>query len=174
MDPFTIIVSTLTVLELTIKVSEKTVRLLTNGKNLSNELIAVSNDVTDFRLVLVAVEKAAVEERRLMATLNSGLDSPTLAVEGITPAATTAAPDMIQRAHDKLLEICEYVRKLQNIRDAKGLAMVGRIRLLERSRLKTLREELQGMKGNISSYFAVRSRHVEKLSDELKWVTKAD
>lgn len=157
MDPFTILVSTITVVGATIKVSEKVVKLVTNCKHLSDELISVLNDVTDFRLVLTVIEETPVEERRLVA---SGLDSRTLAIEGITPAATTGAPDMIQRAHDKLLEICEYVQKLQNMRDAKGWATVGRIRLLERSRLKTLKEELQEMKRNISSYFAVRSRHV--------------
>ena len=117
---------------------------------------------TDFRLVLNTIENAAVEERRLIAPLNSGLDTHTLAIEGITPAATIAAPDMIQRAHDKLLVIFEYVQKLYDIRDAKGWATVGRIRLLDRSRLKTVREELQEMKQNISSYFAVRSRHVNE------------
>lgn len=107
MDPFTLIASTITVLEVTVKVSDKVVRLIANGKNLSNELIAVSNDVTDFRLVLAAIEEAAVKERGLMASLNSGLGSRALVIEDITPAATAAAPDMIQRAHDKLLEICE-------------------------------------------------------------------
>lgn len=164
MDPFTILVSTITTLDVTIKVSKKVVSLISDGKNLSNELIAVSNDVTDFRLVLTAIEEATVEERRLLASLNSGLGpgARTLAIEDITPAATIAAPNMIQRAHDKLLEICEYVQKLHDIRDAKGWATVGRIRLLDRNRFKMLRGELQEMKQNISSFFAVKNRHVEK------------
>ena len=160
MDPLSILISTITVLDVTIKVSEKVARLLINGKSLSNELISVSNDVTDFRLVLTAVEENAVEERRLMALPGRGLESRTLAIEVTNPAATVAASDMIQRAHDKLLEIAEHVQKLHHIRDAKGWATLGRIRLLEINRLSKLKEELREMKQNISTYFAVKGRHV--------------
>ena len=161
MDPLSILISTITVLEVTIKVSEKVVRLVSHGKNLSNELLSVSNDVTDFQSVLTAVEENAVEERRLMALINADLGRPRiLALEGIAPAATTAAPDMIQRAHDKLLEIGEHVQRLHDIRDAKGWATLGRVKLLETTRLSKLREELRGMKQNISSFFAVKGRHV--------------
>lgn len=160
MDPLSILISTITVLDVTIKVSEKVARLLANGKHLSNELLSVSNDVTDFRLVLTAVEENAVEERRLMALATPALGSRTLSIEDITPAATAAAPDMIQRARDKLLEIDEHVQRLHNIRDAKGWATLGRIRLLETNRLSKLKEEVREMKQNISSYFTVKGRHV--------------
>lgn len=160
MDPLSILISTITVLEVTIKVSEKVVRLVFHGKNLSNELFSVLNDVTDFRSVLTAVEENAVEERRLMALINVDLGPRILALEGIGPAATTAAPDMIQRAHDKLLEIGEHVQRLHGIRDAKGWATLRRVKLLETTRLDRLREELRGMKQNISSFFAVKGRHV--------------
>lgn len=161
MDPLSILISTITVLDVTIRVSEKVARLLVNGKHLSNELLSVSNDVTDFRLVLTAVKENAVEERRLMALpANAALGSRTLLIEDITPAATAAAPNMIQRAQDKVLEIEEHVQRLHNIRDAKGWATLGRIRLLETNRLSKLKEELREMKQNISSYFAVKGRHV--------------
>ena len=84
MDPLSILISTITALEVTIKVSEKVARLLANGKHFSNELLSVSNDVTDFRLVLTAVEENAVEERRLMALPNPGLGSRALSIEDIT------------------------------------------------------------------------------------------
>ncbi|MCJ1462698.1 hypothetical protein MMC07_001301 [Pseudocyphellaria aurata] len=145
MDSFTILVSTITTLDVTIKVFKKVVSLVADGKNLSNELIAVSNDVTDFRLVLTAIEEAAVEERRLMASLNLGLDpgARTLAIEDITPAATIAAPNMIQRAHDKLLEISECVQKLLDIRDAKGWATVNESERLQRHQGDILAELLR-------------------------------
>lgn len=160
MDPLSILISTITVLEVTIKVSEKVVRLVFHGKNLSNELFSVLNDVTDFRSVLTAVEENAVEERRLMALINVDPGPRILALEAIAPAATTAAPDMIQRAHEKLLEIGEHVQRLHSIRDAKGWATFRRVKLLETTRLDRLREELRGMKQNISSFFAVKGRHV--------------
>ena len=160
MDPLSILISTITVLDVTIKVSEKVTRLLANGKHLSNELLSVSNDVTDFRLVLTAIEENAVEERRLMALATPALGSRTLSIEDITPAATAAAPAMIQRARDKLLEIDEHVQRLHHIRDAKGWATRGRIGLLETNRLSKLKEELREMKQNISSYFTVKGRHV--------------
>ena len=159
MDPLSILISTITVLDVTIKVSDKVVKLIIHGKHFSNELLSVSNDVTDFRSVLTAVEENAVEERRLMALLHADPEPRILPIEGITPAATTAAPDMIQRAYDKLLEIGEHVQRLHNIRDAKGWAALGRVKLLETTRLSKLREELRGMKQNISSYFAVKSRY---------------
>lgn len=160
MDPLSILISTITVLDVTIKVSEKVARLLANVKHLSNELVSVSNDVTDFRLVLTAVGENAVEERRLMVLANPARGPRPLSIEDITPAATAAAPDMIQRAHEKLLEIDEHVQRLKNIRDAKGWATLGRVRLLETNRLSKLKEELREMKQNISSYFAVKGRHV--------------
>ena len=159
MDPLSILVSTITVLGATIQVSEKVVSLVFHAKNLSNELISVLNDVTDFQSVLTAIEENAAEERRLMALIDADPGPRILALEGIAPAATTAAPDMIQRAHDKLLEIGEHVQRLHNIRDAKGWATLGRVRLLETTRLSKLREELRGMKQNISFFFAVKGRH---------------
>lgn len=160
MDPLSILISTITVLDVTIKVSEKVARLLANVKHLSNELVSVSNDVTDFSLVLTAVGENAVEERRLMALANPARGPRPLSIEDITPAATAAAPDMIQRAHQKLLEIDEHVQRLKHIRDAKGWATLGRVRLLETNRLSKLKEELREMKQSICSYFAVKGRHV--------------
>ena len=158
MDPLGAIASTITVVAATIKVSEGILAVISSIRYLPDELLATSNDVTDFRLVLVYIQDAIVQEESLVNALLQAQPGGQLAIDANLPAAAPQAKSMVQQAQNKLSEMEEVVRKTRAIQNAKGFAAFGRIRLLERTKMRLLREDLNNLKVNINAHFTVKSR----------------
>jgi hypothetical protein len=158
MDPLSIIGLTVTFLGASIKVSEGVVNLISNVKNSPNDLLQTSNDVTDFRLVLVNIEESIRQEETLLQTLRPVQGLGQLTIENHVPAAAPEAPTLIQRAEHKLVEIEEVVRRYRQAQSAKGVIALSRVWALDRSKLRTLRDDLRSMKLNIATHFSVKGR----------------
>jgi hypothetical protein len=158
MDPLSIIGLTITVVGASIKISEGVANLIGHTKNTPTELLQTSNDVTDFRLVLVNVEESITQEETLFQTLRPVQALGQLTIANHVPAANPEAPNLVQRGHRKLVEIEEVVRSYRQAQNAKGLGALGRIRKLDKGKLRTLRDDLRSMKLNIATYFSVKGR----------------
>lgn len=160
MDPLSIIASTIAVLGATIKVSEGVAKIINSFNHLPNELIATSNDITDIRLVLAGIEESVVQEEALFRALGLAQIPGQLAITNNVPAAVPEAPSLVQRAQEKLIEIEDVIRKYRALQNTKGIGVLGRIRLLDRSKLSMLRNDLSRIKLNIVTHFSVKGRYV--------------
>jgi hypothetical protein len=138
MDPLGAIASTVTLVGATIKVSEGVPTSIGSIRYLLDELLATSNDVTDFRLVLVSIQDTIAQEELLVGGLEQGHSGGQLAIDGNMPAAAAPqASTMVQEAQNKRPEIEEVVRKTKTIQNTKGFAALDRIRLLKRTKTAT-------------------------------------
>ena len=158
MDPFTLIASAITVVGACIHVSEGVIKLISQIKNTPNELLQTSNDVTGFRLVLVNVEESIRQEEVLLQTLipTRGRGQRTITNHG--SAAAPEAATLLQRAQDKVVEIEEVVKKYRKLQNGRRLGVLGRVRIVNMNNLRTLRDDLRGLKLNIATYFSVKGR----------------
>jgi hypothetical protein len=158
MDPLSIIGFTITAVGATITVSGSLVDLISHINNIPNELLATSNDVTDLRLVLTNIEESIAQEQLLLQTLRPVLAAGQLAITENVPAAAPEAPSLVQRARDKLTEIEDVVRKYTALQNVRGIGVLGRVRFLNKGKLRTLRDDLSRIKLDIATHFSVKGR----------------
>jgi hypothetical protein len=158
MDPFSIIASTLTVLGATITTSKALIDLISNITNSPNELLAASNEITDLRLVLTSIGESITQEELLLQTVQPVLAVGQLAITDNVPAAAPEAPRLVQRAQDKLAEIENVVRKYAALQNVRGIGVLGRVRFLNGSKLRTLRDDLRSLKLDIAAHFSVKGK----------------
>lgn len=157
MDPLSILVSSITLLGAGIKVAESIVSIIGSIHNLPDELLATSNDVTDFSFVLMEIQETSVREERALTALRLGeARQALLQADGIA-AANLQARAMLKRARDKLIEIEDLLRKAQAAQMSKKVLLL-RMKLLATDKLRVMREELREIKINISAYFSIRGR----------------
>lgn len=71
MDPISIVGISIALVGASLNVSEGLVKLISHIKNTPNELLQASNDVTDFRLLLLNIEDSIRDEERLWRMLRS-------------------------------------------------------------------------------------------------------
>ena len=72
MDPLSILVSSITLLGASIKVAESIVSIIGSIRHQSDELLATSNDVTDFSFVLMEIQETSIREERALTALRLG------------------------------------------------------------------------------------------------------
>jgi hypothetical protein len=149
MDPLSIIASSITLITASIAASEVVVSFISGIRNLDSELEATSQDVTDFRNVLLELaENMRLEALLLQSTETVG---SVRAIAGRVPAASTEAQARIRRTRNKIVEIEVSVRRIS------GSTLRGRFRILERKRLAILREDLRELKLSLSAHFSVKA-----------------
>ena len=157
MDPLSILVSSITLLGACITVADRTLCTIAKFRHLSNELLATSNDVADFKLVLMDIHEVSVEEERILNSLRLERPGQPLLQDVHIATANPQTQRMLERARDKLAEIEEVLRKTNTMSKKETIR---RARLAATDRLKVLREELRDIKVNISAYFSVKGRYV--------------
>ena len=157
MDPLSILASSLTLIGATISATEVVVNFISGIRNLDSELEATLQDVTEFRCVLVELmETVRLEELFLQSMpANTDLLGDSQAIAGRIPAASSEAQARITSTKDKLGEIETSVRKITHS------PFGGKLQLLERKKLNTLRAELRDLKLNLSAHFSVKSGYAD-------------
>jgi hypothetical protein len=154
MDPLSIIASSITLIGASIAAAEVVVDIISAIRNFDSEIEATSQDVADFRGVLVELaENMRLEELFLQAP-NLDAQGGIRAIAARVPAASTEAQTRIRRTRDKLVEIETSVRKITSS------ALRGRLQLLERKRLSILRADLRDLKLSLSAQFSVKSGYL--------------
>ena len=159
MDPLSILLSSITLIGASIKVAESIVVIISSIRHRSDELLATSNDVTDFSLVLMEIHDASVREERTLTTLRVGEPGQSLLHAAGIATANPQAQAMLKRARDKLIEIEDLSREAHAAHVSKKVLLL-RMKLLATDKLRILRGELRDIKLNISSYFSIKGRQV--------------
>jgi hypothetical protein len=152
MDPFSILVSAITLTGTTIEVSKAILRLVGAVQNAPDDLASLSNDISDFTVILSNIRESAIQERLCY---DAGQPLP---VGGSSAAATTEAVTLTRRAQNKLRDVESLVERVTKRRDDNVVSLQYRVWLRERGRLRTLREELKASKLNLALYFSTKSR----------------
>jgi hypothetical protein len=152
MDPLSILVSAITLTGATIEVSKAILRLVGAVQRAPDDLASLSNDISDFTVILSNIRDSAIQEQLLY---DSGQP---VSEAGFSAAATTEAVTLTQRAQNKLREVETFVKRVTRRRDGNVVSLQYRVWLRERGRLQTLREELKSSKLNLALYFSTKSR----------------
>ena len=143
--------STITCLSACVHVSRGVLNLINHIKNAPNEYLQISNEVTDFLVVLVDIEESIKQEETL---LQSAHWTRTGRVDNL-PAARPEANKIVERARDNLVKTEELIKSYTQ---TKGSKLFSRLRPDHLASVRSLRDELRGIKVTLTAYFAVKGR----------------
>jgi hypothetical protein len=135
MDPLSIIASSITLVGASISASEVIVSFISGIRNLPAELRSTSQDVADFRTLLVELDSSIRLEEILLQSLGRDRSVPFRAIADSIPAASREGFERIERVNSKLTEIETSVRKISE------KEFLGKLKLLERKKLQVLRQD---------------------------------
>jgi hypothetical protein len=160
MDPLSIIASSITLVGASISASEVIVSFISGIRNLPTELRSTSQDVADFRTLLVELESSIRLEEILLQSLGGDGSAPFRAIADGIPAASREGFERIERVKSKLTEIETSVKKISE------KEFLGKLKLLERKKLQVLRQDLRDIKLGVSAHFSAKSGYVYAFTGE--------
>jgi len=152
-DPLSIAASLIAVVGAAIAVSDSILSLIHQVTNAPNEVMNVHNDITDVRLVLCNVEANTAKGRSLEQTLAMAEDGPLGNPQDIAKVEL-----LLRRTELTLTEIDYILRTVIKAKSPNELTLHQRAWLLNRSKLRVLRDELRGLKISLAVHFSASSR----------------
>jgi hypothetical protein len=149
MDPFSVTVGALTLVSLSAACVKETGSLVRAFKHAPDEVLALSNEINDFHLVLSQVKTAIPSKPTSSKSTNSHNDD---FVKALAPHLTRASATLIK--FDQLL-------KELLVKSPTGESILQRhVWLRRRSKVKTLKEEFTEVKHSLCLLFAANSAQV--------------
>lgn len=151
MDPLSIVASSITLIGATIATSEAILSFISGIRNLDAELDATSQDVANFRHVLVELEESTRIEELLLRSLPQDVPPTLQEIADRVPATSSEVLARVRQSQNKLADIETSVRRISSV------ALMRNFRLLERKKLARLRQDLRDIRLNLSAQYSVKT-----------------
>ena len=153
-DPISIVASAITVTGAAITVADTILSFISQLRNAPDEIMFLQNDVTDTRLILSNIKNNAGEDQ----SLNVRLALPDAGGVYGNPENISKAEYLIKRMERVLLETDSTLRDATKSRTLGRSTVHKRAWILHRSKLRSLRQELQELKTSVALHFSATSR----------------
>ena len=153
-EPISIVASAVTVTGAAITVADAVLSSICQLRNAPDEIAFLHDDISDIRLILSNIKDNSSQDR----SLNVRLALPDTGGVYGNPENIFKVEYLIKRIEPVLLEIDAVLRKVTKSRGLSRTTVYQGAWILHRTRLRSLRQELQELKISVAVYFSASRR----------------